>query len=111
MKFSASIAGLFIAMSTSLLASAATAAPSSAPSLLRYIAATPVAAAPHRRSPTPHRRLAAPVERNNEVCDESDPRQVYDWSHWPHNPCWPCVSGDENATSAYPSWEVRPNCQ
>jgi len=80
-----SILGLLTAMGMSLLASAANAAPS--PSSTSSDVAT------HR------------------TCDEGDPNQLYDWSHWPNNPCWPCVSGDESTTSAYPSWEVRPNCR
>jgi hypothetical protein len=80
-----SIISLLAATGLSLLASAATAAPSSAP--------------------------ASSAVAKHQTCDESDPNQLYDWSHWPNNPCWPCVSGDSSTTSAYPSWEVRPNCQ
>ena len=94
MKFTASAIGLLTAIGMSVLASAATAAPSHAP-------ATREAPAKH-----PHH-----IARHNETCDMTDPRQVYDWSHWPNNPCWPCVSGSPGETSAYPSWEVRPNCQ
>ena len=92
MKLTASVVGLLTAMGMSVLASAATAEPLSAPAL------TQVAAKHHH------------VARHSQTCDETDPKQVYDWSHWPNNPCWPCVSGDPSETSAYPSWEVRPNC-
>jgi hypothetical protein len=83
MKLSATVIGLLITMGT---------------------AASPAAAMVHRNAPAHH--------RSAEVCDQSDARQVYDWSRGiRYNPCWPCVSGDESATSAYPSWEVRPNCE
>jgi hypothetical protein len=93
MKLTASVIGLLTAMGISVLTSAATAAPLSVPALMQ------VAAKHHH------------VVRHSQTCDETDPNQVYDWSHWPNNPCWPCVSGDTGTTSAYPSWEVRPNCQ
>jgi hypothetical protein len=83
MKLSATVIGLLITMGT---------------------AASPAAAMVHRNAPAHH--------RSAEVCDQSDARQLYDWSRGiSHNPCWPCVSGEESATSAYPSWEVRPNCE
>jgi hypothetical protein len=97
MKLSATVIGLLITMGT---------------------AASPAAAMVHRNAPAHHRSTAmvhrnAPAHhRSAEVCDQSDARQVYDWSRGiRHNPCWPCVSGDESTTSAYPSWEVRPNCE
>ena len=66
---------LLTAMGMSILTSAATAAPLSPPALMQ------VAAKHHH------------VARQSQTCDETDPKQVYDWSHWPNNPCWPCVSG------------------
>jgi hypothetical protein len=96
MNLTASVTGLLTAMGMSVLASAATAEPLSAPALMQ------VAAKHHH---------VARHSQNSQTCDETDPKQVYDWSHWPNNPCWPCVSGSPGETSAYPSWEVRPNCQ
>ena len=93
MKVTASVIGMLTAIGMSVLAPAATAAPA-----LMEIAAKHHAAKHHQ------------VVRHSETCDPTDPKQVYDWSHWPNNPCWPCVSGDPSTTSAYPSWEVRPNC-
>jgi hypothetical protein len=38
---------------------------------------------------------------------------IYDWNDWSptHHPGWPCIRGEESATSAYPSWEVGPGCR
>ena len=73
-------------------------------------AASPAVAMVHHSRPA-HHQTAGPWQPDNEVCDESDASQLYDWSRGiHHNPCWPCVSGDESTTSAYPSWEVSPNC-
>ena len=83
MKLSATVIGLLIAMGT---------------------AASPATARVYRYTPSHH--------RSAEVCDHSDARQLYDWSRGiGHNPCWPCVRGEDSATSAYPSWEVWPNCE
>jgi hypothetical protein len=91
MKSSAYILGLVIAMGMAT-------------------AASPAAATVHHSAPV-HHRAAGPWHSNDEICDESDASQLYDWSRGVrNNPCWPCVSGDESTTSAYPSWEVRPNC-
>jgi hypothetical protein len=92
MKLTASVMGLLIAVGMSA-------------------AATPAVAMAHHSAPA-HHRAAGPWQSDREVCDESDASQLYDWSRGiRNNPCWPCVSGDESTTSAYPSWEVRPNCE
>lgn len=114
MKLSAIIFGLLAAMGIFLSASAPTAMPFSAPPFAQWAAATPVAVVQHRLSSTRyHYGFATPTRRDREACDPTDASQLYDWGRYgiSHNPCWPCVSGEESATSAYPSWEVRPYCE
>ena len=60
MKLTASVVGLLTAMGMSVLASAATAEPLSAPALMQ------VAAKHHH------------VARHSQTCDETDPKQVYE---------------------------------
>jgi hypothetical protein len=40
---------------------------------------------------------------------------VDDWSQWSpsHHPGWPCISTGREAaeTSAYPAWELKPQCK
>jgi len=94
MKFAAIIIGLLLAADLSLSAfSAPTMALTESP-MIRQVAAPP--------------NQHAPVA---EVCNENDPNQLFDWRDRPGNPCWPCVSGDENITGAYAISEVRPYCQ
>ena len=94
MKFGAIITGLLLAAELSLSASAAPA-----------IAITEAPIIQHVAAPLSEH---APVA---EVCNENDPNQLFDWRDRPGNPCWPCVSGDENITGAYAISEVRPYCQ
>src|SRR5262245_11806832 len=108
------IAGLLIATSMALSTSAAIAVPLSQSASLQGAAAPPVETVRHRRSHTPQRHAVAPVDReyNYGAYSYAPGHGVDDWSHWSptHHPGWPCVSGPADETSAYPSWEVRPNC-
>jgi hypothetical protein len=85
-------------------------------------AAMPLSAAPSLHATTapaietvqyrgPHARYSAPAGRHDPYGHGSS--DIYDWSHWSpsHHPGWPCVSGDNSTTSAYPTWEVRPYCR
>ena len=118
MKLSATIAGLLIAMSASLPASAAIALESESPPVLKA-AATPVASVRHRHARMAHHRAVAPSERDDGHgaygfrSSRMNSSGIYDWSRWSptHHPGWPCISGEESATSAYPSWEVGPGCR
>ena len=94
MKFGAIIIGLLLAAELSLSTSAPPA-----------IAITEAPIIQHVAAPLSEH---APVA---EVCNENDPNQLFDWRDRPGNPCWPCVSGDENITGAYAISEVRPYCQ
>ena len=94
MRLGAIIIGLHLAAGLSLSAFAAPAMALTESPMIRQEAAPP--------------NQHAPVA---EICNENDPNQLSDWRDRPDNPCWPCVSGDESITSAYPISEVRPYCQ
>jgi hypothetical protein len=113
----ASILTLFIAASIPLAASAAVALPSSASSSLREADAAPTQVVKHRQHARHHHRVA-PAAQDNEGsygAYSSGGEGVDDWSHWSpsHHPGWPCISGgsDGSETSAYPAWEMKPQCQ
>ena len=119
MKIPSTIISLLIAASVPLAASAAVALPSSASSSLREAAAAPIQAVRHRQSRAPqHHRVAPAAQDNNGYYGAYNPNGgegVDDWSHWSpsHHPGWPCISsGSEGGdTSAYPAWEMKPQCQ
>jgi hypothetical protein len=80
---------------------------------VREAAAAPIQVVQHRRSMSRTHR-AAPAARNSYGdYGAYGGEGVDDWSHWSpsYHPGWPCVSGDPSETSAYPAWEVRPQCQ
>jgi hypothetical protein len=97
------------------LASTSFAMPLSASATPQGAAALPIQTAQHPQSHVARRHIVRP----------SDPYGSYgaynyapghgadDWSQWSpaNHPGWPCVSGSGDETSAYPSWEVRPNCR
>jgi len=115
MKSLATIAGLLMTTTVALSTSAAVAVPLSQSASLRETAAPLVETVQHRRPHTQQRHAVAPVDRDNDSSAYSfaPGHGVDDWSHWSptHNPGWPCVSGPGDETSAYPTWEVRPNCR
>jgi hypothetical protein len=124
MKIPSTIISLLIAASVPLVASAAVAQPSSASSSLREAATAPIHVVRHRQSPQRH-RVAPAAQGDNEsygaysyyggAYSPNGGEGVDDWSHWSpsHHPGWPCIgSGSEgNQTSAYPAWEMKPQCQ
>jgi hypothetical protein len=93
MSLSTSIIGLLIAAGVSLSASAATSIPTTEPAFISQVATIP-----RHNAPAP------------ELCDESDPSQIYYRSPWLNSPCRPCISPDEIITSGYPTSEVRAYC-
>jgi hypothetical protein len=118
MKVPSAILSLLIAASVPL-ASAAVALPSSASSSLREVATTPIQVAQHRNSGAPqHHRGAPSAEDSNGyygAYNSSGGEGADDWSHWSpsHHPGWPCISSggsDASETSAYPAWEMKPQC-
>ena len=100
MKLASAILTLFITAGASLPASAAIPSPNA--SVGETAAVVPVRAAPHRYPHAAHRFGGSAYGSG-----------FNDWSHWSrsHHPGWPCVSGDNSTTSAYPTWEVRPYCR
>src|SRR5262245_16292685 len=121
MKIPATIISLLIAASLPLAASAAVALPSSASSSLREAAVTPIQVVKHRRSRAHHRVAPAAQDDNGTYNSYNGPYSrnggegVDDWSHWSpsHHPGWPCIGNSSEAaeTSAYPAWEMKPQCQ
>jgi|SRR5690242_5349413 len=116
MKMPATIISLLIAASIPLAASAAVALPSSASSSLREAAAAPIQVVKHRKSRVSHNRRSGPTAKDSYSSYGSynlNGEGIDDWSHWSpsYHPGWPCVSGTPSETSAYPAWEVRPQCQ
>jgi hypothetical protein len=116
MKIPSAIFSLLIAASVPLAASAAVALPSSASSSLRAAGAAPIQIVRHRpRAPQHHR--VAPTDHNDYYgsYNRSGGEGVDDWSHWSpsHHPGWPCIGNgsDASETSAYPAWEMKPQCQ
>ncbi|MEA2904294.1 MAG: hypothetical protein QOI12_1681 [Alphaproteobacteria bacterium] len=109
MKPVTTIVCLFITASALLPASTATAALSPA---LPQAASAPLESVQDRGA----RRHVAPADRDNGrgAYAHGNSNQSDGWSHWSysHHPGWPCVSsGDSSTTSAFPSWEVSPNCR
>jgi hypothetical protein len=139
MKLSATIAGLLIAMSMPLPVSATIASTPSALQSLQQAAATPVVTVQHRRARAARRRVVIPAQPGYGAYDgygaygayggvrpygyppyggyrpynRMNSSGIYDWNDWSptHHPGWPCIRGEESATSAYPSWEVGPGCR
>src|SRR5262245_45700266 len=135
MKLSATIAGLLVMMSTTLPVSAAIGPTPSASPSLQQAAATPVVTVQHRRARTAHRHLVTPVQPGDgygaygayggfrpygyppyggyRPYNGMNSSGIYDWNDWSptHHPGWPCIRGEQSATSAYPSWEVGPGCR
>jgi hypothetical protein len=113
-----SILSLIILASVPLAPSAAAALPaSSVSSSLREAALSPIQIAQHRHHVRRHRH-AAPAQESYGYYSgaySANSEGVNDWSHWSpsHHPGWPCISGgsDGSQTSAYPAWEMRPQCQ
>ena len=118
MKIPSTILSLLIVASVPVLASAAVALPLSASSSLRDAAAAPIQVVKHRQSPT-HRRVAPATQDDNDsygAYNHNGGAGVDDWSHWSpsHHPGWPCIApggSDGSETSAYPAWEMKPQCQ
>jgi hypothetical protein len=114
-----SILTLFVAASVSLAASAAVALPSSASSSLREAAAAPVHVVKHRQHARRHHRVAPAAQDSYGYYgsyNSNGGEGVDDWSHWSpsHHPGWPCIASggsDGSETSAYPAWEMKPQCQ
>jgi hypothetical protein len=114
-----SILSLIIVASVPLAASAAAALPaSSVSSSLREFVLAPIQIAQHRQHLRRHHRAAPAEESYGYSGDAYSPNGgegVNDWSHWSpsHHPGWPCISGgsDGSQTSAYPAWEMKPQCQ
>jgi hypothetical protein len=94
MSLSTSIIGLLMATGVSLSASAATSNPATDPTFISQVATTP-----RHNAPAP------------DLCDESDPNQIYYRSPWLNTPCRPCISPDEVITSGYAISEVQPYCR
>jgi hypothetical protein len=121
MRIPSTIVGLLVATSVPLMASAAVALPSSASSLLRDAAAAPIQMVKHRPSRAHHR--VAPAAQDDSygaynyggTYDHNGGAGVDDWSQWSpsHHPGWPCIGNgsDGSETSAYPTWELKPQCK
>jgi hypothetical protein len=107
---------LLLAAGLPLVTSAAAALPLS--TSLRDTAAAPIQMVKHRQS-RPHHRVAPAAQDDNDSYDaynHSGGAGVDDWSHWSpsHHPGWPCIApggSDGSETSAYPAWEMKPQCQ
>jgi hypothetical protein len=123
MRIPSIIVSLVVATSVPLMASAAVALPSSASSSLREAAAAPIQMVKHRPSHT-HHRVAPAAQDDNDSYGEYNYGGIYnhnggagvdDWSQWSpsHHPGWPCIStgSDGSETSAYPAWEMKPQCK
>jgi len=122
MKIPSTIVSLLIAASLPLVTSAAVALPLSASSSLREAAAAPFQVVKHRRA---HRRVAPAAEENNDfygvyndlsgAYNHNGGAGLDDWSQWSpsHHPGWPCIGNgsDGSETSAYPAWEMKPQCK
>ena len=118
MKIPSTIISLLIAASLPLMASAAVALPASVPSSLREAAAAPIQVVKHRQAARRHHRVAPAAQDNYGAYGAYNPNGgegADDWSHWSpsHHPGWPCISNgsDASETSAYPAWEMKPQCQ
>jgi hypothetical protein len=120
MKIPSTILSLFITASLPLAASAAVALPLSGSPSLREAAAVPIQIAQHRQSRAPQHHGVAPSAQDNNgyygAYNSSGGEGVDDWSQWSpsHHPGWPCISSggsDASETSAYPAWEMKPQCQ
>ena len=119
MKIPATIISLLIAASGALAAPAAVALPSSASPSLREAAAAPIQVVEHRRHARRHHRVAPETQDNygyHGSYSFNGGEGTDDWSHWSpnHHPGWPCIASggsDGSETSAYPAWEMKPQCQ
>lgn len=118
MKIPSAIFSLLIAASVPLAASAAVALPSSASSSLSEAAAAPIQIVRHRQRAPQHHRVAPTAQDYNDYYgsyNRSGGEGVDDWSHWSpsYHPGWPCIGNgsDASETSAYPAWEMKPQCQ
>ena len=123
MKIPATIISLLIAASVPLVASAAVALPSPASSSLREAAAAPIQVVKHRRSRASQHAPAAqddndsygPYNSYGGPYSHNGGAGVDDWSQWSpsHHPGWPCIGNgsDASETSAYPAWELKPQCK
>jgi len=120
MKIPATIISLLIAASVPLATSAAVALPSSASSSLREAAATPIQVVKHRRSRVSQHAPAAQdsygsYNSYDGPYSHNGGAGVDDWSQWSpsHHPGWPCIGNgsDASETSAYPAWELKPQCK
>ena len=117
MKIPSTILSLLIVASMPLVGSAAVALPSSASSSLREAAVVQIHAVKHRQSRAHHRIARAPQDDNDSYgAYPNGGEGVDDWSHWSpsHHPGWPCITpggSDGSETSAYPAWEMKPQCQ
>jgi hypothetical protein len=116
MKMPSTILSLLLAASVPLAASAAVALPSSASSSLREAAAAPIQIVQHRPHARRHHRAAPEAQDNYGAYNPNGGEGVDDWSHWSpsHHPGWPCIASggsDASETSAYPAWEMKPQCQ
>jgi len=113
------IISLLLAASLPLVASAAAALPVSASSSLRDAVAAPIQVVKHRPHAPRHDRVAPPAQDSYGYSGSYNPNGgegVDDWSHWSpsHHPGWPCIASggsDGSETSAYPAWEMKPQCQ
>jgi hypothetical protein len=113
------IISLLLAASLPLVASAAAALPVSASSSLRDAAAAPIQAVKHRPHAPRHHRVAPAAQDSDGYFGSYNPNGgegVDDWSHWSpsRHPGWPCIASggsDGSETSAYPAWEMKPQCQ
>jgi hypothetical protein len=109
---------LLIAASLPLAASAAVALPSSASSSLREAAAASIQAVKHHPHVRQHYRVAPESQDSYGSYGSYNPNGgegFDDWSHWSpsHHPGWPCIASggsDASETSAYPAWEMKPQC-
>jgi hypothetical protein len=123
MKIPSTILSLLIVASAPVLASAAVALPSSASSSLREATVAPIQVVKHRQSRRHHRVAPAAQDDTYGAYDgysgaynHNGGAGVDDWSHWSpsHHPGWPCITpggSDGSETSAYPAWEMKPQCQ
>jgi len=105
------------------LASAAIALPVSASSSLRDATGAPIQVVKHRRSQ--HRRVSPAARDDNDPYGASSSyggaynhnggAGVDDWGHWSptQHSGWPCIGNgsDGSETSAYPTWELKPQCK
>jgi len=113
-----SILSLFIAASVSMTASAAVALPSTASSSLHEAAAAPIQVVEHRQHVRQHHRVAPAAQDSYGYYGSSNSsggEGFDDWSNCSpsHHPGWPCIASggsDGSETSAYPAWEMKPQC-